>query len=107
MLTELGGKLAAWTFTAGLKRIPAERREDPGLEAGTASGAACLRTHTERSLAALFGVIRSSPLDPRGTSGRDAEMSLRSSQSLVIFSQFFLYSEVLQSDLQYCFQSDS
>ena len=61
LVTELGGKLAAWTLTAGLKRILAERREDPGLEAGTASGAACLRTHTVRRLAALFGVIRSSP----------------------------------------------
>lgn len=44
LVTELGGKLAAWTLTAGLKRIPAERWEDRGLEAGTASGAACLCT---------------------------------------------------------------
>lgn len=46
LVTELGGKPAAWTLTAGLKRIPAERWEDRGLEAGTASGAASLRTRS-------------------------------------------------------------
>lgn len=55
LVTELGGKLAAWTLTAGLKRIPAERREDRGLEAGTASGAACLRTHSAPFSSTIWG----------------------------------------------------
>lgn len=49
------GELAAWALTAGLKRVPAERREDRGLEAGTASGAACLRTRSAPFSSTIWG----------------------------------------------------
>lgn len=103
---------------AGLPWPLLQDQISPGRKMGRPSGRCqdyfwgCL--HMQNHLVTLFGVENEPLLVHRAhlevtwkMNSSDQGRPCRSSQTLAIFTFFFLYSEVLQSDLKYCFQSES